>query len=69
MNQDQIERDRLLTEVHTNVKNMVEWSKKHDIHDDQRFVKVDSDIEWLKRLAGIGIGAILTINIILKLIK
>ena len=37
MNQDQIDRDRMLTEVHSDVTYIRKWADKHEKDDDIRF--------------------------------
>lgn len=46
MNQDQIERDRMLTEVHTNMDHLVQWTKTHDLADDTRFREINKKLFW-----------------------
>ena len=69
MNQDQIDRDRMLTEVHTNVKHIVDWSKAHDEKDDTRFASIQSKVDWTTKICYIGIGGAIVINALLKFIN
>ena len=57
MNQDQIDRDRLLTEVHANVKQIVVWAEKHDKLDTERFSEVKKQIGWMQKVLFMGLGA------------
>ena len=66
MNQDQINRDRLLTEVHQDVKHIVAWAKQHDEDDDTRFATVSTDISWGKKIIFMGIGALAIIELIVR---
>ena len=69
MNQDQINRDRLLTEVHSDMKHIVTWAKKHDVDDDSRFANIRKDIEVGKRVVYGAIGALVVIEFIIKIVK
>lgn len=63
MSQDQIERDRLLTEVHSDIKHIVTWSKKHDVDDDTRFEKLDGRLKWAERMCYGAIGVYIFIQV------
>lgn len=69
MNQDQIERDRLLTEVHSDMKHLVSWSQKHDKNDDDRFEAISHDIEWGKKIIWMAVGIVIFIEFMSRLIK
>ena len=69
MNQDQIERDRLLTEVHANMLHIVDWTKRHEEYDNQRFLIANSRISWVEKITYIGIGGLGVLSIILKMIN
>lgn len=69
MNQDQIDRDRLLSEVHADMKHLIAWSKEHDDSDTTRFEKADKRIAWVEKVAYVGMGGLAVLNIILKAIK
>lgn len=69
MSQDQRERDRLLTETHTNVAHMVKWSEAHDLIDTKRFGDVNKEMDFLKKLAYGCIGIVAFIEFFTKIIK
>ena len=69
MNQDQIDRDRMLTEVHTDVRHIVLWSKAHDEKDDDRFDSIQKKVDWTMKICYMGIGALAVINTLLKFIN
>ena len=69
MSQDWIERDRLLSETHSDVKHLVEWSKAHTADDDKRFKEVKADIETGKKLVWGGAGIIVALEFVMKLFK
>ena len=69
MNQDQVERDRLLTEVHADVKHIVDWSKKHDLNDDARFKKITDEVDWIRRIIYGCVGVFIFVEFMVKVIK
>lgn len=69
MNQDQIDRDRLLTETHSNVKHIAEWCEGHDDKDDKRFEKVNHEIESGKKLVWGGVGVIAAFEFLARFLK
>ena len=69
MNSDWIERDRLLSEVHSDVKHIAEWAKKHDGEDIFRFAIVTKEIEVGKKVLWGGIGIMAFIEIVTKFFK
>lgn len=46
MQSDWIERDRLLSEVHSDVKNILKWTETHEKQDNDRFKDVNNKINW-----------------------
>jgi hypothetical protein len=44
MSQQEIQRDRLLTEVHNDMKHVVKWTEEHDRDDKQRFADVNNKL-------------------------
>jgi hypothetical protein len=66
MNQDQIDRDRLLSEVHANTKHIVTWAEKHDADDTGRFEKMDDRIRWTEKVLYGALGIFLFIEFITK---
>ena len=69
MNSDWVERDRLLTEVHSDVKHIAEWAKKHDVEDIARFSLVTKEIEVGKKVLWGGVGILAFIEIVTKFFK
>jgi hypothetical protein len=69
MNQDQIERDRLLTEVHSDVRHIVDWSKKHDDQDTIRFDSMDKRLKWAEKIGYGFIGVIVFIEFLSKILN
>ena len=39
-------RDRLLGEIHSTVKNTEKWCESHDVKDDRRFKEVSRKLTW-----------------------
>ena len=69
MSQDQVERDRLLTEVHTNVSHMVTWTKTHETQDNERFKSQGNKIDFLSKCVWMGLGGLAALQFILKVMK
>lgn len=69
MDRDWVERDRMLTEVHSDVKHIADWAKKHDIDDTTRFALINKEIESGKKILWGGIGIIAFIELFSKFIK
>lgn len=66
---DWIERDRLLSEVHSDCKHIVQWAKDHTSDDEKRFEKVNKDIDNGKKIVYGGLGAFALIEFIMKFLK
>ena len=69
VDQDWVERDRMLTEVHNDVRHIADWAKKHDIDDVNRFAKVTSEIDNGKKVLWGGVGMIAFIEFFAKFLK
>ena len=69
LDRDWVERDRLLTEVHSDVKHMVEWSKSHDQSDNDRFKIANARISWVEKIAYLGIGGLAMLQILIRIFK
>ena len=69
MNQDQIDRDRLLTETHANVQHIADWCESHDEKDDERFDKVNKEIESGKKLVWGGVGVVAAFEFLARFLK
>ena len=68
MDRDWVERDRLLSEVHSDVKHMVEWAKTHDSSDNNRFKTINDRVSVIEKVAYAGIGGLAMLNIFLKIL-
>lgn len=69
MDRDWVERDRLLTEVHSNVSHLVTWAKEHTAEDDTRFKEVKADIELGKKVLYGALGIFVAVEFLAKLIN
>ena len=69
MNQDQIDRDRLLSETHFYAKSVSEWAEKHDKKDDERFKEITVEVQKGKRFVWVGIGGFAMLEFILRIFK
>ena len=69
MNEDWIERDRLLSEVHSDMKHLVTWAKEHDTSDNNRFKTIGDRVSWVEKVAYLGIGGLAVLNVFLKFIN
>ena len=69
VNNDWIERDRLLSEVHSDMKHMVKWAQEHNEDDNKRFALVYKEIELGKKVLWGCAGVLVTIEFLIKLIK
>ena len=58
-----------MIEMHANMKHMVEWSKKHDDKDDERFDKVNSDMSWTKKYIYMGLGGLAVLQVFVSFFK
>lgn len=61
MNQDQVERDRLLTEIASDVKHILTWTETHEKSDNQRFEDVNKKITWFMKV-GVVCAVIIVAN-------
>ena len=68
MSQDQVNRDRLLTEVHSDMKHLLDWARTHDTSDNDRFDAINKRTAWVEKIAYCGIGGLAVLNIVLKAI-
>ena len=69
LNNDWIERDRLLSEVHTDMKHLVEWAKTHDRSDNEKFKVIGDRVSWIEKVAYTGIGGLAVLHVLFRLIK
>ena len=69
MDKDWVERDRLLTEVHSDVKHIVKWSIDHNKEDNDRFAVVTKEIESGKKILWGGVGIIGFLQLVSRFIK
>lgn len=68
VDKDWLDRDRLLSDIDANVKQMVKWAERHDVEDDTRFKAANDRIAWIEKVAWTGIGGLAVLNILLKVI-
>lgn len=59
----------LLQQIANDVKHIVDWSEKHELTDEKRFAKVDSSLEFGKKILYGGIGIIVFLEFMFKAIK
>lgn len=69
VDRDWVERDRLLSEVHSDVKHIAEWAKKHDEDDTKRFALINKEIESGKKVLWGGVGIIAFLELFSKFFK
>ena len=69
VSQDQINRDRLLTEVHTDLKHMVSWTKDHDSQDNKRFKDITVKLDWTTKMVYMGLGGLICLQFLFHFIK
>lgn len=50
MSQDSIERDRILSEVHADVKHIMKWTQDHEERDNVRFEKIEKGMVWQNKI-------------------
>ena len=67
MDRDWLDRDRMLSEIHTDMKHMLDWAKSHDTSDNDRFRTLGDRVSWIEKMAYGGIGGLALLNIILKM--
>lgn len=58
-----------MMETHNDVKHLVRTVGHHINDDEVKFEQARKEREWLKRVAWLGCGIIITVNVILKLIR
>jgi len=69
MESDWLSRDRMLSEIHSDVKHLSNWAREHDQSDNNRFEMVNKRVSWIEKVAYMGIGGLAILNILIKLIK
>ena len=69
MNQDEINRDRILSAVHTNTEHIMKWMEKHDEEDRVRFGSIESRIKWAEKVLYGAVGIFLFIELAIKMFK
>lgn len=58
-----------MMEVHNDLKHMVKWSKDHDERDDIRFNDTNKKVDWVTKVAYMGLGAIAVIEVLINVLK
>jgi hypothetical protein len=66
---DWIERDRLLSEVHSDMKHMLAWAKEHNDDDNTRFKIVGDRVTGIEKMVWGAVGGLGLLTIILKFIN
>ena len=69
MSPSDVERDRLLTEVHSDIKHLVKWTEAHAMDDKENFRELRKSQEFIKKVVYGGIGVIAFIEFISRFIK
>lgn len=74
--QDWIERDRLLSEVHSDIKHVIEWTKTHTKMDDDRhgdnlnkFDKINASVAFHSKIIYGALGIVGFIEVVSKFLK
>jgi len=69
VDRDWLERDRMLSEIHTDVKYVMKWIDEHDRADDKRFDKISGRISIIEKVCYCGIGGFAIIELFFKFLK
>jgi hypothetical protein len=69
MNQDQINRDRLLSEVHSDIKHLLKWADEHTKDDEKRFKEVDTRMKMAEKVIYGALGIFLFVQFVVNFVK
>lgn len=69
MNQDQVNRDRLLSEVHADIKHLLKWADEHTKDDENRFKEVDGRMKVAEKIIYGSLGIFLFIEFVVNFVK
>lgn len=69
MNQDQVNRDRLLSEVHSDIKHLLKWADEHTKEDQERFKEVESRIKVGEKIVYGALGIFLFVEFVVNFTK
>lgn len=58
-----------MMEMHTDLKHMVKWAEEHDKSDDSRFDSMNKKVDWVSKIAYMGLGGLAVIQFIIQNIK
>ena len=66
MSQPDIERDRLISEMHSDVKHLVKNFDTHILDDKEAFKSIRGQLQWVNRIVFIGIGGLAVLKYFIK---
>lgn len=69
MSQSEIDRDRMITEMHSDLKHLVKNFDAHTVQDDTRQKEITGKIEFHQKIIYCGIGVIAFIEFFSRVIK
>ena len=58
-----------MMEMHTDLKHMVKWSEDHDETDNDRFEETNKKVDWVTKIAYMGLGGLAVMQVIISFIK
>lgn len=58
-----------MMQMHADVRHMVKWSEDHDKTDNDRFNETNKKVDWVAKIAYMGLGGLAVIQFILSNIK
>lgn len=58
-----------MMEVHNDLKHMVKWSQDHDSQDSERFADANKKIDWVTKVAYMGLGGLAVLQVLIGFIK
>ena len=58
-----------MMEVHSSMRHIVRWSEDHDEQDDIRFAETNKKVDWVTKMAWLGIGGLGALQIAIHFIK
>lgn len=58
-----------MMEVHSDMKHIRRWSEDHDEQDDIRFSETNKKVDFITRIAYMGLGGLAVIQVIIGFLK
>ena len=58
-----------MMEMHTDLKHMVKWAEDHDETDNNRFKETNAKVDWVTKIAWVGIGGLGMLQLFIHFIK